>query len=190
MRLDILTDILIVVLVLGAITVYLSSLAGRLDRLHRKIETAHAALDAQLLRRVAATQDLASSGLVDPASALVLSSAAQSAFVVDPDDDARRSLVESELTRTLGTVFDTREDVEDITDAVGSDAPVAEQLLDELAVASRRVELARRFHNDVVRSCLDLRRRRLSRWFRLAGHTPLPAPIDFDDTPPAGLAAR
>jgi hypothetical protein len=189
-QLTTLTDILIVVLVLGAVTVYLSSLAGRLDRLHRKIETAHAALDAQLLRRVAATQDLASSGLMDPASALVLSSAAQSAFVVDPEDDARRSLVESELTRTLGTVFESREDADEIVEAAWPDADVADQLVEELAVACRRVELARRFHNDVVRSCLDLRRRRISRWFRLAGHTPLPAPIDFDDTPPAGLATR
>jgi hypothetical protein len=175
-QLTTLTDILIVVLVLGAVTVYLSSLAGRLDRLHRKIETAHAALDAQLLRRVAATQDL--------------SSAAQSAFVVDPEDDARRSLVESELTRTLGTVFESREDADEIVEAAWPDADVADQLVEELAVACRRVELARRFHNDVVRSCLDLRRRRISRWFRLAGHTPLPAPIDFDDTPPAGLATR
>ena len=185
-----LTWFLIAVVFFGAVTVYLSSLAGRLDRLHRKIETAHAALDAQLLRRVAATQDLASSGLLDPASALVLSSAAQSAFVVDAEDDAHRSLVESELTRTLGTVFESREDADDVVEAAGADAGVAEQLLDELAVACRRVELARRFHNDVVRSCLDLRRRRISRWFRLAGHTPLPSPIDFDDTPPGGLATR
>ncbi len=185
-----LTWFLLAIVALGAVTVYLSSLAGRLDRLHRKIETAHAALDAQLLRRVAATQDLASSGLLDPASALVLSSAAQSAFVMDADDDAHRSLVESELTRTLGTVFETREDVDEVVEVAGSDSAVADQLFDELAVACRRVELARRFHNDVVRSCLDLRHRRISRWFRLAGHTPLPAPVDFDDTPPAGLATR
>jgi len=190
MQLGWFTDLLVVVLVLGAVVVYLSSLAGRLDRLHRKIETAHAALDAQLLRRVAATQDLASAGFLDPASALVLTSAAQAAFVADADDDARRSLVESELTRTLGAVLGTREDVDDVVSDAGPDAAVAEQLLDELAVACRRVELARRFHNDVVRSCLSLRRRRLSRWFRLAGHTPLPAPIDFDDTPPPGLAGR
>ena len=53
-----------------------------------------------------------------------------------------------------------------------------------------RVELARRFHNDVVRSCLQLRRKRVVRWFRLAGYTPMPTTADFDDTPPAGLAGR
>lgn len=190
MTLETVIYVLVAVLVLGSVVVYLSSLAGRLDRLHRKIETAHAALDAQLLRRVAATQDLASSGFMDPASALVLSSAAQAAFVVDAEDDAHRSLVESDLTRTLGAVFGSRDDVDEVLEGAAPDAAVAEQLIGELAVACRRVELARRFHNDVVRSCVALRRRRLSRWFRLAGHTPLPASIDFDDTPPPGLAGR
>lgn len=190
MDLVVVVDILLVVLLLGTITVYLSSLAGRIDRLHRKIETAHAALDAQLLRRVVAAQDLASAGFMDPASALVLSSAAQAALVADEEDDAQRSLAESELTRTLGAVLATREDADELVADAGPDAAVAGQLLDELAVACRRVELARRFHNDVVRSCVALRRRRLARWFRLAGHTPMPGPIDFDDTPPPGLAGR
>jgi len=185
-----LTELLIALLVLGAVTVYLSSMAGRLDRLHRKIETAYAALDAQLLRRVAAAQDLASSGLLDPASALVLSSAAQAAFVVDADDAGLRSLAESDLTRSLGAVFEDREEADAVVLAAGPDVELAEQLLAELAVACRRVELARRFHNDVVRSCVALRRRRMARWFRLAGHTPMPTTVDFDDTLPPGLAGR
>lgn len=184
---DWLTEILIAAVVLGAIVVYLSSAAGRLDRLHHRIETAHAALDAQLLRRVAAAQDLASSGLLDPASSLVLSAAAQDALVVDPDDEDARSMAESELTRTLSAVLGDREDVQEIRGAAGPDLVVADQLLEELAVACRRVGLARRFHNDVVRSCLQLRRQRIVRWFRLAGYTPLPSTADFDDTPPAGL---
>ena len=187
---DRLTELLIVAVVLGAVVVYLSSMAGRLDRLHHRIETTHAALDAQLLRRGAAVQDLASSGLLDPASSLLLSASAQETLVVDPDDDARRFLAESELTRTLGAVLDTREDVEEIHDEAGPDVEVADQLLTELAVACRRVELARRFHNDVVRSALQLRRKRVVRWFRLAGYTPMPTSADFDDTPPAGLAGR
>ncbi len=185
---DGLTEVLLVAFLVGVIVVYLSSTAGRLDRLHHRIETTHAALDAQLLRRGAAAQDLASSGLLDPASSLVLSSAAQEALAVDADDDAERSRHESELTRTLGALFEDREAIDDVREAAGPDVAVADQLLDELAVACRRVELARRFHNDVVRSCLQLRRQRLVRWFRLAGYTELPATIDFDDTPPAGLA--
>jgi hypothetical protein len=187
---DWLTEILIVAVVLGAIVVYLSSAAGRLDRLHHRIETASAALDAQLLRRGAAAQDLASSGLLDPASSMLVSAAAQEALAADADDTVARFGAESELTRTLGAVLETREDVEEIREAAGVDVEVADQLVDELAVACRRVELARRFHNDVVRSCLQLRRQRIVRWFRLAGYTPLPSTADFDDTPPRGLAGH
>jgi hypothetical protein len=187
---DWLTEILLIAFLLGIIVVYLSSTAGRLDRLHHRIETTHAALDAQLLRRGAAAQDLASSGLLDPASSLVLSSAAQEALAVDPDDDADRSRHESELTRTLGALFDDRDAIDEVHGAAGPDLAVADQLLDELAVACRRVELARRFHNDVVRSCLQLRTQRVVVWFRLAGYTPLPSTVDFDDTPPAALVDR
>jgi hypothetical protein len=183
-----LTLVLALVVVLGAVAVYLSSLAGRIDRLHHRIETSHASLDAQLIRRAAAAQDLASSGLLDPASALVLSSAAQEALVVrDEDDDDARSDVESELTRSLGALLGDRDDVDAVVEQAGPDAAVAHQLVAELAVACRRVELARRFHNDVVRSCVLVRRKRIARWFGLAGHTPMPTGIDFDDTVPAGL---
>lgn len=187
---DWLTEILIAAVVLGAVVVYLSSMAGRLDRLHHRIETTHAALDAQLLRRGAAVQDLASAGFLDPASSMLLSASAQETLVVDPADDARRFRAESELTRTLGAVLDTREDVEELREEAGPDVEVADQLLGELAVACRRVELARRFHNDVVRSALQLRRKRVVRWFWLAGYTSMPTTADFDDTPPAGLAGR
>ncbi|HET7900178.1 MAG TPA: hypothetical protein VFL59_03255 [Candidatus Nanopelagicales bacterium] len=185
-----LTILLVVVVLVGAVAVYLSSLAGRIDRLHHRIETAHAGLDAQLLRRAAAAQDLASSGFLDPASALVLSSAAQETLVVSGDDDEERSLAESELTRSLAALLSDREDVEVIVEDAGPDAAVAEQLVTELAVACRRVELARRFHNDVVRSCVHVRRKRVARWFGLAGHTGMPQTIDFDDTVPAGLDGR
>jgi hypothetical protein len=184
---DSFTEFLIVAILIGVVVVYLSSMAGRLDRLHHRIETTHAALDAQLLRRGAAAQELASSGFLDPASSLVVSGAAQDALVVDPDDDDERSGAESELTGALGQVLATREDIDDIRDTAGSDIAIADQLLAELAVACRRVGLARRFHNDVVRSTLQLRRKRVVRWFRLAGHTPMPTPTDFDDTVPTGL---
>ena len=187
---DWLTEVLVALVVLGAVVVYLSSMAGRLDRLHHRLETSHAALDAQLLRRGAAAQEIASSGFLDPASAIVVSAAAQEALVVDPDDDTERSAAESELTRALGTVLATREDVDDVRAAAEPDLDVADQLLEELAVACRKVALSRRFHNDVVRSTLQLRRKRVVRWFRLAGYTAMPSPIDFDDTVPAGLEGR
>lgn len=184
------TWLLVAAVVLGAVVVYLSSAAGRLDRLHHRIETAQAALDAALLRRAAVTQDLASSGFLDPASAFLLSAAAQDALAVDEADLLGRWGAESELSRTLGAVLETREDVLALHEAAGVDGKVCDQLLAELAAACRRVELARRFHNDVVRNCTQVRRQRLVRWFRLAGYTPMPATADFDDTPPAGLDGR
>jgi hypothetical protein len=184
-----LTELLIAALVLGGVAVYLSSMAGRLDRLHHRIEATYAGLDAQLLRRVAATQDLSASGLLDPASSLLMSASAQDALTADPDGPARLQ-AESDLTHTLGAVFAEPDDVAAVVEAGAPDDAIAAQMVDELAVACRRVELARRFHNDVVRSCLQLRRKRVVRWFRLAGHTPLPVTADFDDTVPAGLAGR
>ena len=184
------TEVLAALVIVGAIVVYLSSTAGRLDRLHHRIETAAAALDAQLLRRGAAAQDLASSGLLDPASSMLLSATAQEALAIDAEDTDARFAAESELTRLLGAVLESGDDLDEIRDAAGVDVEMADQLVDELAVACRRVELARRFHNDVVRSALQLRRQRLVRWFRLAGYTALPRTADFDDTPPEGLAGR
>ena len=184
---DWVTWLLLGVVVIGAIVVYLSSTAGRLDRLHHRIETAVAALDAQLLRRTAAAQDLASSGFLDPASALLLSSAAQGTLTAGPVDSQARTVAESELSRALAAVFDDDEDLEEIRQEAAPDEALADELLAELTLACRRTEFARRFHNDVVRSCTQVRVKRVCRWFRLAGHTPMPATIDFDDTPPPAL---
>ncbi len=184
---DWLTWILLGVVAVGAIVVYLSSTAGRLDRLHHRIETAVAALDAQLLRRTAAAQDLASSGFLDPASALLLSSAAQGTLTAGPLDHDARTVAESELTSALAAVLDDPEVIDDIRGEAAPDEELADQLLEELALACRRTEFARRFHNDVVRSCTQVRVKRVCRWFRLAGHTPMPSTIDFDDAPPVAL---
>ncbi len=59
-------------------------------------------------------------------------------------------------------------------------------MLDELDAACRRVQLSRRFHNDAVRACRQLRRQRMVRLFRLAGHTPWPETFEMDDSTPDG----
>jgi hypothetical protein len=59
--------------------------------------------------------------------------------------------------------------------------------VDELAEVCAKVELARRFHNDVVVAGRVLRSRRRVRWLRLAGHAPPLRTVDLDDGPPAGL---
>ena len=73
---DSLTWGVVVVAVLLGVAWYLSYSAARLDRLHTRAEGALSALDAQLVRRAEATLELANSGAVDPASALMLAGAA------------------------------------------------------------------------------------------------------------------
>ena len=58
---------------------YLSVTAGRLDRLHRRIDSSRASLDVQLARRQAVASELAASGLLDPSTATVIAAAAHAA---------------------------------------------------------------------------------------------------------------
>ena len=74
--------------------------AGRLDRMHTRLEAAHAALDVTLVRRSSVALELASSGLLDPATSLLLAEAAhearggaqQRARAEQPDPRAPRRL--------------------------------------------------------------------------------------------------
>jgi hypothetical protein len=68
-------DIILVVAAALFIGVYVSWRAGRIDRLHARVETARAALDATLLRRSSVALELATSGLLDPATSLLLAAA-------------------------------------------------------------------------------------------------------------------
>lgn len=170
----------------GAIIVFLwlSGLAGRVDRLHHRIELAAASLDNQLVRRSSATESLATSGLLDPSTSLVLALAAVSARSVDPEDRAAREAVESELSQDLRLSLDDQEQCAELRAN-----PAGAALVEDLATACRRVELARRFHNDAVAACRQLRRRRAVRWLRLAGSAAYPQTFEMDDEPPAALLA-
>jgi hypothetical protein len=68
-------DIILVVAAALFIGVYVSWRAGRIDRLHARVETARAALDVTLLRRSSVALELATSGLLDPATSLLLAAA-------------------------------------------------------------------------------------------------------------------
>lgn len=164
---------------------YLSMTAGRLDRLHRRVATAAAALDIQLLRRSAVAVELASTGVLDPATAVVMGDSAHRARMAAEDDAVARGLAESDLTRVLVLALPDEAEVADLRED-----PDAADLLDELAGACLRVQLSRRFHNDAVRACRQVRRQRAVRWLSLAGHTPWPQTLEMDDTPPPGLPPR
>jgi hypothetical protein len=154
----VLLAVAVVLLLLGA---YASWTAGRLDRLHHRVELARASLETELARRSAMVAELAGTGILDPASSLLLLDAAHRARTASSEEREQR---ESALTRAIN--------------ATGTEV---EPWAGELSLAMRRVQLARRFHNDIVVSTRDLRRRRLVSWFRLAGHAPMPSTIELED---------
>ena len=190
---DVLQVATIVALVLLAAAWYLSYSASRLDRLHAKVEGAVSALDAQLVRRAEATLELATSGSVDPATALLLADAASEALdrhthhplshdPLDGQTFAGREGTETDLTETLRAVL-SEEAVGGLRAEVGS---AGAESLARVEASALRVQLARRFHNDAVREVRRVRAKKVVRLFRLAGHAALPQRVDFDDDlPPA-----
>ncbi|MDA9790897.1 hypothetical protein N9B81_00540 [bacterium] len=176
--------LIVAVVVVGLFGLYLSMTAGRLDALHKRIDTSELSLDAQLVRRSSIALELATSGLLDPAGAIVVAEAAHAArTAADGDTSALdRAEAESALTQALDATLDD-EEVEEVRAGPGG-----AELIEELAASAQRVQLSRRFLNDAVRACSQLRRQRMVRWFRLAGHTPWPTPVELDDSVPAALA--
>lgn len=171
-------------LALALFALYLSITAGRLDRLHHRVETALASLDAQLLRRSAAVLDVASSGLVDPASSLVLADAAIAARN-QPGDPRDRVVEESAVSAALNLMLGSCDDV-----AALSATPRGAQLCDALSGSVHRTAMSRRFYNDAVRACKAVRSKRLVRLFRLAGSAPWPVTVEMDDSIPEGFRGR
>jgi hypothetical protein len=168
--------ILIGVLVLAALAfsgVYLSWRAGRLDRLHARLEAARAALDAALVRRSSVALEFASSGLLDPATSLLLAGAAHDARSAENG----RELPESDLTRALRAVFSQPGFRESLSGREG-----AAELLAELEGSAHQVFLARKFYNDAVAATRRARSRWLARALRLAGGAPHPEFFEIDDS--------
>jgi hypothetical protein len=166
------TYIVLIVLFLVVSGVYVSWRAGRLDRLHNRVETARTALDLAMVRRGSVAFELASSGLLDPATSLLLTDAVRRAREADP---AERDLAESDLTRALRATFG-QPGVRSSLATVG-----AADLVTEVEAAAHQVYIARKFYNDVAARTLDARRRPLARAFRLAGNAPQPEFFEMDD---------
>lgn len=173
--------ILAAAVVLVALGLWLTWTANRLDRLHHRLEVARASLDSQLLHRSGTALELATSGALDPARSLVLLDAAHQARAAAPAD---KESAESDLSAALRVVFADAAEVAHLR----TSADVG-PLLRELAGDCRKVELARRFHNDLVVSTRALRSRRRARWAGLAGRAPEPLPVDLDDEAPAPLSS-
>jgi|SRR5580693_137196 hypothetical protein len=167
------TIIVLVVLALVLWSFYVSWRASRLDRLHNRVEAARTALDLALVRRAAAASELASSGLLDPATSLLLVDAVRRARQAV---QAERDLAESDLTRALRATLgdpDFRKEI------IGDDG--AAELVTEVEAAAQQVFIARKFYNDVAGRTIDARRRPLPRVLRLYGSAQQPVFFDMDD---------
>jgi hypothetical protein len=188
-------DIILVVAAALFIGVYVSWRAGRIDRLHARVETARAALDVTLLRRSSVALELATSGLLDPATSLLLAAAVhgtraggsgpaaaggKASSVVPPGEqsgDRPRDLAESDLTRALQAAFSQPDFRSSMSGKEGAD-----ELLAEVEETTHQVFLARKFYNNVVALTRDARRRPLARLLRLSGSAPTPVFFEMDDS--------
>lgn len=184
--------------------------ASRLDRLHRKVATSRAVLENQLVRRASVAAELAASGLLDPVSSVLVGEAAWTALSVGghgraelvaalpdlermlrppvggpaaPDGGPQdRARAESDLSRTV------REALADPAEAAAvQQEPGGGELMEALAAAWYRVQLARRFHNEAVAQTQRVRRKVVVRVLRLHGHAAMPQTVEIDDAWPESL---
>jgi hypothetical protein len=160
-------DVALAVGIVVLVALYITWTAGRLDRMHARVDAAWATLDAQLVRRAAAARALLPHLPPGP-EADALDARAVEALSAGEHD---RDVVENALTRALRAAV-----------PLLPATPPAEAALEELESASTRVLLARSFHNSAVTDTRALRRRRLPRLLRLAGHRAMPSFFDVDDT--------
>ena len=166
--------------------------ASRVDRLHRKVAASRIALDAQLVRRASAAVELAASGALDPASAILVADAAYAVSDVAPVTSPAAALkmdglgparerAESGLTATLREAMGGPEAIRTLS------AGPAGEIVAGLAGAWYRATLARRFHNEAVAQARRVRRLWYVRLFHLAGRAPMPRTVELDDVLPHAL---
>jgi hypothetical protein len=192
----VIADIILVIAGALFVGVYVSWRAGRIDRLHARVDMARVALDVTLLRRSSVAQELATSGLLDPATSLLLAGAVHgtrpggfggmaspqeqggSGGDRPPETTPRpRDLAESDLTRALRAAFSQPDFRASLSDKEGAD-----ELLAEVEEAAHQVFLARKFYNDLVAVTRDARRRPLARVLRLSGRAKAPVFFEMDDS--------
>jgi hypothetical protein len=161
---------------------YLSYQAGRLDRLHHRIEVTELALHGQLVRRGGIVAELAAVPGIDPALSVLWGQAAHEALILQEVSSPKRTQVEDELTSILVLTLEELEEVNEIRSNEH-----ASLLLNELLQVSSRIKMSQQFHTDAVRDCLEIREQFLVRFFRLAGRAKAPVPLDLDVQIPSAL---
>jgi hypothetical protein len=147
---------------------YLSFSAGRLDRLHHRVETSWATLDSLLQRRAAIALEVSRSAVTDPATSLLLTASAYQARSADIED---RSSAESVLSGALGMMLAEREIIVAKSDQV---------LLLELEQLTDKIKIAISIHVESVTRTQLIRSKLVFKLFRLAGTAPLPVTYEFE----------
>ncbi len=149
---------------------YLSFIAGRLDRLHHRVETSWEHLDALLQRRAAIAIEISHLAAIDPAAAIVLTAAA---FQAREASIVERSEAESALTGSLALIQPELDEAQ-LSSATAN-------LLAELRTISEKIKVGVVIHLESVSAARNLRAKFICRIFRLAGHAPLPVTYAFED---------
>jgi hypothetical protein len=167
-------DITALVIIVALIVSWrITWLATRVDRANVRAERAWAALDAALVRRAQRALELVLMPGIDPATALLVSDAANAAL--EPHlSRHERERVESDLSHVLDHVLD----------AIGPMLPVNSS---RLASERARASISRRLHNDAVATALSLRRRYAVRILQLAGRAAELRPFEMDEGRELGL---
>lgn len=164
--------VLLLLVCVAIVGVYLSHMAGRLDRLHLKIESNKNALYKSLLLRANRAQQVARRYPSESKAAQQVIGIAEECLAFE-DPNRSSWFGESRLTAAILNLS------EQVPPDDGRDE------WERLMVACRKVGMARTFNNDTTRMCQNLRKRRIVRWFRLAGYAPYPQPVNFDDRVPS-----
>jgi hypothetical protein len=192
-----LVAIAVAVIALGVVAGFAITRARRLDRLHQRILASRDSLSRLLLRR-ASEADLLSrsvglenSGLADAARAYIQDGGDQlTTDGLDRRTAAQRQgdrvEVATRLERASALSRAIRETLTPEERARIASDPQASARLEALDATCYRIELTRNVHNVDVSGVRALRSARMVKLLRLAGHAPIPEPIDFDDDTQTG----
>lgn len=192
-----LVAIVLGVIVLGVVAGIAITRARRLDRLHQRILASRDSLSRLLLRRaseadlLSRSAGLESSGLAEAARAYIQDGGDQlTTDGLDRRTAAQRQGdrvdVATRLERASALSRAIRETLTpEVRARIASD-PGAGARLEALDATCYRIELTRNVHNVDVAGVRALRSARMVKLLRLAGHAPIPEPIDFDDDTQTG----
>ena len=192
-----LVAIVFAVISLGVIAGFAITRARRLDRLHQRILASRDSLSRLLLRRaseadlLSRSAGLESSGLADAARAYIQDGGDQlTTDGLDRRTAAQRQgdrvEVAARLERASALSRAIRETLTLEERARIASDPQAAARLEALDATCYRIELTRNVHNVDVAGVRALRSARMVKLLRLAGHAPIPEPIDFDDDTQTG----